>query len=363
MDHAKFLMPPRPDALPLAQRGPHGVGVSTETFFDEARERPLSVECWYPAEVPAGTQEATEYGPVRWHGLSDPVSFAGQALRGREPNVQNAPTVIYAHGAPGSRLQATYLCEHLASHGFFVAAIDATSMTYADFDSQAYVSGLVDRPLDVPFVLDELAKRFAGMADTEHAAIIGYSFGGYTALASCGAGLDFEQLRANSSRQDNIGYALGFQERLEPARGKQRGWQGDKRLQAAFVMAPWNAPVLELAQVSVPLFIAVGELDTVAPLDRDSRRVFNHVSSQKVHLLTFERGGHNLFTNPCLPEMRLSEEAWAHVSDPVWDKERVGDIVRHAALAFLQRHLFGSGQEVDALETLKEVIGVRLEAR
>ena len=362
MDHAKFLRPPRPDALPLAQRGPQGVGVSTEEFFDESRDRALTVECWYPAEVPEGTQEATEYGPVAWHGLQDSVNFAGQALRGRTPTAKDAPVVLYAHGAPGSRLQATYLCEHLASHGFFVAAIDFTSTTYGDFDDQAYVSSLIDRPLDVSFVLDELARTFQGVADTEHAAVVGYSFGGYTALASCGAGLDFEQLKANSNRQDNIGYALGFREQLEPARGKQKGWQGDERLRAAFVLAPWNAPILELAQVSVPLFVAVGEYDTVAPLERDSRRILNQVSSEEVGLMIFERGGHNLFTNPSLPETRLSEAAWAHVSDPVWDKERVGDIVKHAVLAFLQRHLLE--QEVNAsFELLGEVAGVRLESR
>ncbi len=361
MDRSKALLPLRPDALPLAQRGPRGVGVTTEAFFDESRNRPLTVECWYPAEVPEGTQEATEYGPVSWHGLSEQVSFAGRALRNREPNVQGAPTVIYAHGAPGSRLQATYLCEHLASHGFFVCAIDFTATTYGDFDEQAYISGLIDRPLDVSFVLDKLEKSFGGVANTERAAVVGYSFGGYTALASCGAGFDFEQLKANSSREDNIGYALGFRERLEPARGKQKGWQGDARLKAAFVMAPWNAPILELAQVSLPLFIAVGEYDDVAPLERDSRRIFEHVSSEEVHLMVFERGGHNLFTNPGLPESRLNEAAWAHVSDAVWDKERVGDLVKHAALGFLQRHMLG---QVDgAIKLLGDVPGVRLEAR
>ena len=362
MDHAKVLLPPRPDALPLAQHGPHGVGVVTETFVDESRDRPLIVECWYPAEVPEGTQEATEYGPTSWYGLTDPVSFAGRALRNREPSVEDAPTLLYAHGAPGSRLQATYLCEHLASHGFFVCAVDALRMTYGDFDEQAYISGLVDRPLDVSFVLDELAQRFAGSALVEHAAIVGYSFGGYAALASCGAGFDFEQLKAHSHRQDNIGYALGFRERLEPLRGKQRGWQGDERIHAAFVMAPWNAPLLELAQVSVPLFVAVGEDDAVAPLERDAKRIFEQVSSREAQLMVFERGAHNLFTNPGLPESRLNGAAWAHVSDPVWDKERVGDIVKHAALGFMQRHLLG--QEVDeAVRLLSMTPGVRLETR
>ena len=352
----------RPDALPLSKRGPHGVGVVTEKFFDKTRDRALTVECWYPAEVPGGAQETTEYGPLTWYGLSEPVSFAGRALRNAAPNAQAAPTVVYAHGAPGSRLQATYICEHLASHGFFVAAIDFTRMTYGDFVQQAYVSELVDRPLDISFVLDELIKveRLRGVANVENTAIVGYSFGGYTALASCGAGLDFEQLRANSNSQDNIGYALGFQEQLEPARGEQGGWQGDARVRAALVMAPWNAPILALAQVSAPLFIAAGERDTVAPLERDSRRIFEQVSSEEVNLLIFKEGGHNLFTNPPLSEARANAEAWEHVSDPVWDKERVGDIVKHAALAFLNRHL--SGQEVN-YSLLNEVLGVRLEAR
>ena len=354
--------PPRPDALPLSRRGAHGVGVTTERFFDETRKRPLAAELWYPAKIPEGTEEATSYERAPWYGLEEPVTFLGRALRDAEPKAENAPLILYAHGAPGSRLQATYLCEHLASHGFVVAALDFALTTYGDFVEQAYVSNLIDRPLDVSFVLDELAKsaRFQGVANTEQAAIVGYSFGGYTALASCGAGLDFEQLKANSSREDNIGYALGFREHLEPFRGKERGWQGDKRLQAAFVMAPWNAPILELSQVSVPLFVSVGELDTVAPLARDARRIVQQVSSSEVHLMILEQGSHNLFTNPPLSEARANPEAWEHVSDPVWDKERAGDIVKHAALAFFQRHLLG--QEV-SFDLLNKVLGVRLEPR
>ncbi|HEX7021879.1 MAG TPA: alpha/beta fold hydrolase [Trueperaceae bacterium] len=341
----------------------------TEDYLDEARARPLTVEFWYPAVIPKDVAEATVYANVPWLGLEEPVSFAGRALRNAEPVGSGAPVVVYAHGAPGSRLQSTRLCEHLASHGFVVAAIDFTGMTYGDKDEMAYVKGLVDRPQDVSFVLDRLADTdgLAAAADPNNAAILGYSFGGYTALACCGAGLDFEQLAefAKPKGEDNIGYVLGFRKALEPLRGRQLGFLGDERLRAAFVMAPWNAPALDLPRVTVPVFIAAGECDVVAPMARDARLVFERAGSDSVTMLTFLQGSHNLFTDPCLPETRRNEAAWQHCSDPIWDKERAGDILKHSALAFLRVWLSGerTAQRYLTADSVGARPGVRLERR
>ncbi len=334
--------PPRPDAPPLAARGPHRVGVRTERFTDASRARPLTVEIWYPATGAEWPPETTTYS-APWIGLTEPLCFAGRAARDAAPRPDgHRPVVLYAHGAPGSRLQSSYLCEHLASHGFVVAAIDFTGMTYGDKEEIAYVTGLVDRPNDVSFVLDELARLgwLKGMVDTANTGIAGYSFGGYTALASCGAGLDFEGLRASLPQAgDNTRYLLDFRGWLEPERGKHKGFQGDSRLRAAMVMAPWNAPALDLAQISVPLLIAIGEDDSVAPYPRDARRVYERVASAEVTLMLFGRGGHNLFSNPCPEALRASPDAWNHQSDPVWDKERATDLIKHVSLAFFKAHL------------------------
>ncbi len=351
MNETPALLPPRLDALPLSVRGSSGVGVKTLELFDDSRNRPLKVEVWYPADLPSDADERTIYANIPWLGTRKPVSFAGRALRGATPRPDKAPVVIYAHGAPGSRLQSTRLCEHLASHGFVVAAIDFTYMTYGDRSEEAYVTGLLDRPQDVSFTLDTLAtsETFGDIADVANAAIIGYSFGGYTAIAACGAGLDFESLAAVAERGDNIGYVLGFRDRLEPLRGKQRGFVGDQRLKAAFVMAPWNAPILDLPQVSVPVFVAVGELDVIAPMKRDAERIYEGVASDEVSFMMFERGGHNIFTDPCLPEVRATLPGWEHCADPVWDKERSGDIIKHVALAFMQKHLLAREAAVEQL--------------
>lgn len=346
---------PRPDTPVLGLRGPHHVGVMTERYVDASRDRPLTVELWYPTAEEGGAPVRELYRNIPWRGVAEPVTFAGHARRDALPLQEGFPVVLYAHGAPGSRLQSTRLCEHLASHGYLVAAIDFTFMTYGDMLEQAYVTGLFDRPRDLSFVLDSLkgSERFSGVADTSNAAIIGYSFGGYTALAACGAGLDFASLEEACTPRtgSNIEYVLAFREWLEPVRGKQLGFQGDERLKAAFVMAPWNAPALDLPQVTVPVFVAGAELDVVAPLKRDAQQVFERISSGQAYLFTFERAGHNIFTDPCLPETRTTFDGWDHCHDAVWDKERSGDILRHCALAFLNRYVSASseGALMDAL--------------
>lgn len=363
----RMLALPRLDAPSLAARGPHVVGVTTETYIDGVRDRALMVEVWYPTNEPLQAFVPDLYQGVPWRGVAEPVTFGGLAQRDAFAKEGPFPVVLYAHGAPGSRLQSTRLCEHLASHGYVVAAIDFALMTYGDMVEQAYVSGLTDRPHDVSFVLDSLqeGERFGGVADTSNAAIIGYSFGGYTALAACGAGLDFETLAEACAlpQENNIGYVLGFREWLEPFRGKQLGFQGDERLKAAFVMAPWNAPSLDLPQVRVPVFIAAAELDVVAPLARDAQRVFARVSSEHVYLFTFERAGHNIFTDPCLPETRRTLDAWVHCQDAVWDKERSGDILRQCALGFLRQCLSGDLHDEEVMHLLAGIPATHLQVK
>jgi predicted dienelactone hydrolase len=75
---------------------------------------------------------------------------------------------------------------HLVSHGFVVAAPSHE-------DTAEAWKGIVDRPLDVVFVLNQLAElegnELADIIDTEKVGVTGFSFGGYTSLAVGGARL------------------------------------------------------------------------------------------------------------------------------------------------------------------------------
>ncbi len=92
---------------------------------------------------------------------------------------------------------ATYLCTHLASHGYVVAAQDHSEVVAAELarrsdetaeQKAARVDGwIASRVPDVRFLLDHLlgsAWDPTTRLDPARIGIVGYSFGGWTALAA-----------------------------------------------------------------------------------------------------------------------------------------------------------------------------------
>jgi predicted dienelactone hydrolase len=145
----------RPDAPELAKRGTYGVGVRTLKVVNPDQldvlnysasnpnpryDRPLTLEVWYPALIPAGVQPIAWYSDVLGNGPNNPdrpntpFEFAGRALRDAAPNPQDAPypLVIVSHGYPGSRVLMTWLTENLVSKGYLVVALDHTESTHGD---------------------------------------------------------------------------------------------------------------------------------------------------------------------------------------------------------------------------------------
>lgn len=183
-------------------RGPYPVGVRTFQWTDAARDqRVLPVEVWYPAtdahrgqDVAVATRDQYELIPGFPPGWQEAVRDA--AARG-----DRAPLVIFSHGFGGHRRQSTFLCTHLASHGYVVAAMDHTGNTVFDVlqmtlavRSGAEVPeplGILDamiaaRPRDASFVIDRVLDGVAGdvaaLVDVERIGMAGHSFGGWTTL-------------------------------------------------------------------------------------------------------------------------------------------------------------------------------------
>ena len=159
------------------------------------------MEVWYPAAIPEGKTERTTYESAM-PGRPDQIppgapktfEIAGEALRDAPP-VQGHPfpLVIVSHGYPGSRTFLTYLTENLASKGYVIAAIDHTDSVFGNV--KGFESTLLNRSNDQLFTIRafEAASRKAddflhGIVDASRVAIVGYSMGGYGALASAGAG-------------------------------------------------------------------------------------------------------------------------------------------------------------------------------
>ncbi|MGH7804618.1 MAG: alpha/beta hydrolase family protein [Candidatus Binatia bacterium] len=184
-------------------RGNLPVGVRTVHWTDPAREdRPLSVEVWYPAtesargrDVDPATADAYDLIPGFPPGRQSAVRDA-EAATGRHP------LVVFSHGFGSHRRQSTFLCTHLASHGYVVAAVDHTGNTIIDMmqlilggntggaaEARESMRGMIAaRPADASFVIDRLVDggipELAGRVDAERIGISGHSFGGWTTLAT-----------------------------------------------------------------------------------------------------------------------------------------------------------------------------------
>jgi len=185
-----------PSAAPDPTRpGPYPVGVTRIELHDEARDRVLLTEVWYPAaesvrgEPPA---PATSYLPPDLAVLADNATIPLVAVRD-VPIADDGPypMVAFSHGSGGIRFQNTFQCEHLASHGYVVVAPDHQGNTF--FDSSGTSEELsVARPLDIIYVLDRFSEftvtpgnRFEGWIDLDEGfGVTGHSFGGFTAVAT-----------------------------------------------------------------------------------------------------------------------------------------------------------------------------------
>jgi predicted dienelactone hydrolase len=326
------------DVTPSA-RGIYRVGVKTVKLTDATRNRPLALEVWYPAKLEASAEKSVYKSTV------GATPYSVQARAGRDaPALESTPKfplIVYSHGQPGSRMQAHYLLEHLASQGFVVAALDHTGSTHADVTQESYATGLVDRPLDILFAATEIPKQFPG-SDANNIGLLGYSYGGYSSLNAAGIGLDSANLAAYCKRTNNEGpcFLQSFFTPLEAARGS-KVIKADPRIKAVFIMAPYGIPWFSpqaFAEMRVPLFVGGGSADTVATYNRDALEAFKLSGSKNKYLLTLEAATHNPWI-VCPTDVKVNAQDFERCSEPNWDHAKSHAITQHFAAAFFGRFL------------------------
>jgi predicted dienelactone hydrolase len=334
---------------------------------DASRKRKLTLEVWYPAKLEANQNEKTTYkaeiGAIKF-------DLSGLAARDAALETGKFPLVILSHGQPGSRYMMSYLTEHLASRGYVVAAIDHTGSTYGDVTQESYVSSLVDRPLDILFSIDAVAKAVTN-SDGNNVALMGYSYGGYSSLNAAGMGLDKANLEAYCKASNNEGpcFVLPFFDGLTKVRGSSV-IKPDPRVKAVFVMAPYGIPWLspeQFASMKIPLFVACGSDDDIAVYKRDAATAFKLSGAKNKYLLTLEAASHNAWTNNPPDVSRANFKDFERWFEPVWDRERLNDITKHFATAFLNQSLNKDDSSTQYLQSNlfgflpRTTLGVKLE--
>ena len=358
-----------PDAPELAKRGPHNVGVQTINLLHKNQlnvlkhkdgvtptyDRPLTVEIWYPALIPASKKEIEVYQEVMGN-FNDPkrplqpFTFKGRCLRKAAAKTEGAPypLVVLSHGYTGSRYLMTYLAENLASKGYVVAAIDHTESTFRD--AAPFSSTLYHRPLDQLFVLDEMDRLsqkgsgsfLAGLVDAKNTGLIGYSMGGYGALNASGAGF------SNNAFQQFKGMSGGCEALAERLAGSAAyAKTQDERIKAVVAFAPWgmnNAAwdSIGLAGLTRPTFFVAGSEDDISKYEKGIKAIYDGARHANRYLLTYQNARHNVAPNPAPPEANaegLSINEYLRYADSVWDQRRINNINQHFVAAFLGIHL------------------------
>ena len=358
-----FSVPPV-DAPELAARGKYSVGVRTVDIVNPAQpdilnfdktsgkaplyDRPLKLEVWYPATIPAGKEEREVYTvpmPVA-PGPGVPVSFQlpGKALRDASPVTgERWPLVVVSHGYPGSRTFMSWLGENLASRGYVVASIDHTDSVFGAV--RPFTSTLLNRSNDQLFTVDSisaLSKQagsfLTGIVDTSNVAIIGYSMGGYGALATAGAPYSKQ---GGSAKLIPGGYFDGWTD------GDARFAARDRsNIKAVVAIAPWgnqppnsNWDAHGLAQIRIPSLFIVGSEDDVSGYDNGVRKAFEGAVNSERFMLVYDNARHNVGGNPPPPEAMANFAARAFFEEPVWRKDRIAAINQHFVSAFLDLYL------------------------
>lgn len=360
-----FSVPPA-DAPELAPRGTFAVGVRTVELvhpqqpdilhFDKDTgkaplyDRPLTLEIWYPATLPAGKEERVVYesgmpGAPR-PGVPGTFPVPGKALRDAPPVKGTAfPLVVVSHGYPGSRTFMTWLTENLASKGYVVAAIDHTDSVFGQ--QRAFTSTLLNRAADQTFAIDALTERardprdfLHDVVDPSRVAVVGYSMGGYGALATAGAGY---------SNQGGAAQAIpgGYFDRWL-AESKEFQSRHREQIKAVVAIAPWgnqppqnNWDAKGLAGIRMPSLFIAGDQDDVSGFEQGTRKAFYGAVNSERYLLVFENARHNVGGNPPPPEAQGSFTGRAFFDEPVWRKDRIAAINQHFITAFLDLYVKG----------------------
>ncbi|WP_420592097.1 alpha/beta hydrolase family protein [Bacterioplanoides sp.] len=121
--------------------------------------------------------------------LNSIIWFPAKHLVDRSPAEGVFPVVVYTHGFPSSKEEATYIYENLASHGFIVVSYDGPkSSMYSDVqDSQ----DIINAPLDIKFLISQLEQLsddsqgdFYGRVNKQQIGVFGISYGAVISLLS-----------------------------------------------------------------------------------------------------------------------------------------------------------------------------------
>ncbi|AFZ54466.1 alpha/beta hydrolase [Cyanobacterium aponinum] len=271
--------------------------------------------------------------------------FAPQGVSG------NIPVIIFSHGLSSRPEDYAEGLNHLASHGFLVAApqhVGSDVIYFKEmfeglnknvFDENEFIN----RPKDISFVIDELERRnqseFQGKLNLTKVGVSGHSFGGYTALAVSGAAIDFDYLQQSCDRLYsglNVAILLQCQALNLPRQDYQ--FQ-DPRVKAVFAANPVNRFIFGkkgIRQIGIPVLMGSGSDDPATPPAFEQAVPFTWLQGENKYWALIEGQAHVNFSK-LDGGIKEALDSTLHFTFPPQDL--ISAYVKGITLAFFEVHL------------------------
>ncbi len=227
-----------------------------------------------------------------------------------------SPLVVFSHGFGANRRFFAYLARHLASYGVTVAAIEHPDSQITAINRNSPPDNLaqlleprefIERPKDISFLLDELAKRnnqpgeLQGRFTTDNVTVIGHSLGGYTALALLGGEVDLKAVREFCQNSLSFNQAPGDWLQCAAAPLTEKKLQlKDERVKSAIAFNPLIGKLFGdngLNQVTQPVLFLTGTEDSLTPALKHQIQPFAQLRGNK-YLVTAIGGTHLSISDP-----------------------------------------------------------------
>ena len=232
------------------------------------------------------------------------------------------PLIVISHGLGGDLTTFAYLAKHLASHGFAVAVPEHPGSSASQIE--ALLTGfdndvtppqeLIDRPLDIKFLLNRLEKDYGDRIDTNNVGMVGQSFGAYTTLALSGAKLNWSTL---TTECDNIQNSWNLSLLIQCL-----AWQipeadtaislKDERIKSAIAINPLTSAIFgqeSLSKINIPLMIISGSSDPVTPALSEQIIPFTWLTTPEKYLVLVKGGTHFSTLNESAGSIPVPETA------------------------------------------------------
>lgn len=364
------------DVAPYAVPGPSAVGVRQLDLLAPVGRTWI----WYPAHAqPAPITYAYDITIAGALGAAAIGRSTGHAVTDAPPDTTlgTRPVAVLEPGYGIGPTAYAWLAEHLASNGFIVVASGRDGSLAGAMDG--LWRSAVTRPEQLHALLravDEWSNNadpLAGLVDTDTVAVVGHSYGGYTALVAGGARLDtrgFEQRCADVEGTDEPGVFLCGA--LAPHLADMAALAGLSEVPDG-LWPDWSAPAVDavvslagdaylfdragLADLDVPVLAIGGTADTDTPYSWGTEATYAHAGAPRRARAALQDAGHMVFTARCTAARRiLTVVPFGFCDDPDGLREQRHQVIAHLTTAFLLAELSNdeaaSGMLADRVDLL-----------